>query len=314
MKIIQIPFLCATALVAPALPAGESATTALLQAVEARDLSAVEISLAAGANPNARVGNKSVLARLLGDDCHSAKPGMVYALLQAGAVPEGLEEASYWERSVYAPYFSLKRGEKVTAAQAATMMEQAVDIGAPVWAKMALECGADPNGYCTGESDPQREGYTYLYRAVFGGECHYGDSLGTARVLLLGGADPNKPNVDGRVPLQCWRCWKEHMDILLGFGADPMVISSEGKTTLMYAGTGEAVQALLAAGVPWGARDKAGKSALWYALHSEYWGAARALLESAPEDEAEYARELLRLHRRTNAHFPVRLFEDVPGY
>ena len=290
MKIIQIPFFCATALVAPALPAGESATTALLQAVEARDLSAVETSLAAGANPNARVGNKSVLARLLGDDCHSAKPGM-----QAGAVPEGLEEASYWERSVYAPYFSLKRGEKVTAAQAAAMMEQAVDIGAPVWAKMALECGADPNGYCTGESDPQREGYTYLYRAVFGGECHYGDSLGTARVLLLGGADPNKPNVDGRVPLQCWRCWTEHMDILLGFGADPMVISSEGKTTLMYAGTGEAVQALLAAGVPWGARDKAGKSALWYALHSEYWGAARALLDSAPEDEAEYARELLRL-------------------
>lgn len=320
--------------VAPAVRGSESADAALLRAVEQRELSGVQAALVAGANPNVRAGKQSVLELLLSSGWHEAQEDMVYALVQAGAKPEGAELVEEWSRTVYEPYFALKLGKKPTAAQAADMMERAVYTGEPVWVKMALECGADPNGHCADTFDPTHEGWTYLYRAIFGGECHYGDSPGTARALLEGGANPNLANADGLVPLQCWRCWEEQISVLLDFGADPRLAEKmpqtpnannelltrplflraasadfprllaaganplqrgrDGRTSLMNATTAEAVQLLLEAGVPWGARDAQGHTALWHALQGCHTAAVCALLETAPPAEQAYVQALLQ--------------------
>lgn len=333
MKAI-LGIVCAMVCVAPAVSGAESADAALLRAVEQRDFSGVQAALAAGANPNARAGKQSVLELLLSGGWHAAQPDMVYALVQAGARPEGAEQVEEWSRAVYEPYFAMKLGTPPTAAQAADMMERAVDSGEPVWVKMALDCGADPNGYCAGTFDPSHEGWTYLYRAIYGGECHYGDSPGTARALMEGGANPNLPNMDGRVPLQCWRCWEEQISVLLDFGADPRLAEKmpqtpnannelftrplfqraasadfprllaaganplqrgrDGCTSLMNATTAEAVKLLLEVGVPWGARDAQGHTALWHALQGCHTAAVRALLETAPPAEQAYVRALLQ--------------------
>ena len=261
---------------------------------------------------------------------------MAFAGISAvcSAKPAGVEAALEWYPEIYGPYAELKRGEKTTAAQAAEMMEMAVESGEPLWVKMALECGADPNGRCTGSIDPQSEGRTYLYRAIFGGECHYGDSPGTARVLLEAGADPNLTSADGKVPLQCWRCMEEQISVLLDFGADPRLAATmptqqnerneifarplflrassedfarllaagadpqqrgrDGRSSLMHAKTGEAVRLLLQAGVPWGVRDSQGRTALWYALDGCHTSAVQALLEEVPAAEQAYVRELLQ--------------------
>ncbi len=322
------------ALIAPNVCHADSATTALQTAVQTNDWQGVQAALAAGANPNCRVNGRAALEHAITPPWHNAKPTIAYALLQAGATPEGAEKAAPWGQHIYAPYFTLKRGEQPTPTQAAQMMEYALDSGVPSWIRMALECGADPNGYCSGELAPQTEGWTYLYRAIIGGECGYVDSVGTARELLLAGANPNKRNINGLVPLQSWRCRDEKVTVLLDFGADPklantpeqipggstmftsapllqransadiprlltgganpMLLNSNGDTSLMYAETAEAVQALLCAGVSWSARNKDGETALHKALKQHHIGAVRALLDTRPEHERAYALKLLK--------------------
>ncbi|MBR2126815.1 MAG: ankyrin repeat domain-containing protein [Akkermansia sp.] len=320
------------AMIAPAVCPAAPADTDLQKAVRANDLQGVQAALAAGADANCRVNGRPALLHAITAPWHDAKPAIAYALLQAGATPEGTEQAPTWNRAVYAPYFALKRGEKPTPVQAAQMMEYALDSGVPAWAQMALECGADPNGHCTGELDPQSEGCTYLYRAIIGGECHYIDSVATARVLLQAGADPNKRSLNGLVPLQSWRCRDERISVLLDFGADPklantqphhpgteftnspllhratpadiprllaagadpMQLSSAGNTALMHAETAEAVHALLTAGVPWSARNKAGETALHIALQQRHTAAVHALLATMPDHERDYTHKLLK--------------------
>lgn len=333
------------AIIAPAVCPADTADTDLQKAVWGNDLQGVQAALAAGADANCRVNGRPALLHAITAPWHDAKPAIAYALLQAGATPEGTEQAPTWNRAVYAPYFALKRGEKPTPVQAAQMMEYALDSGVPAWALMALECGADPNGHCTGELDPQSEGCTYLYRAIIGGECHYIDSVATARVLLQAGADPNKRSLNGLVPLQSWRCRDERISVLLDFGADPklantqphhpgteftnspllhratpadiprllaagadpMQLSSAGNTALMHAEMAEAVHALLTAGVPWNARNKAGETALHIALQQRHTAAVHALLATMPDHERDYTHKLLK-----EQFAEVVMFSDCP--
>jgi ankyrin repeat protein len=73
-----------------------------------------------------------------------------------------------------------------------------------------------------------------------------------------------------------------------------MQLSINGDTALMHAETAEAVQALLTAGVPWSARNKAGETALHIALQQRHTAAVHALLATMPDHERDNAHKLLK--------------------
>ena len=70
------------------------------------------------------------------------------------------------------------------------------------------------------------------------------DRSSTLQLLLLKGADPNKPNSMGLTPL-VWACTRPEMvRILLAHSADPSILTSQGITALHFAARGGSVEAI----------------------------------------------------------------------
>lgn len=133
-------------------------------------------------------------------------------------------------------------------------------------------------------------------------------------MLLDFGADPKLANTQPHHPGTEFtnspllhRANSADIPRLLAAGANPMQLNSNGDTALMHADTAEAVQALLTAGVPWGARNKAGETALYTALQQRHTEAVRALLATMPDHERDYTHQLLK-----DMFAEVVMFSDSP--
>ena len=178
-------------------------------------------------------------------------------------------------QQAYARYELTLAGAKADAEQAQSMLLFGVCYGYPAFIERALACGASPNGMADGAAYTFVDGETYLFTALDGFECHYdGDKTASLRVLLAGGADPNLPNrKDGLVPLLCWCCTAEQMELLLRYGADVNVTDDNGRNVLMRKlkhdfplKCEKMIRVLVSAGLSLNHKDDSGFTVLDYAL------------------------------------------------
>ena len=209
----------------------------------------------------------------------------IRAALQAGADPNkevngktamAVAERISWDmQQAYARYELTLAGAKADAEQAQSMLLFGVCYGYPEFIERALACGASPNGMADGTEYTFVDGETYLFTALDGFECHYdGDKTASLRVLLAGGADPNLPNrKNGLVPLLCWCCTPEQMELLLRHGADVNVTDAEGRNVLMRKlkpafplKCEKMIRVLVSAGLSLNHRDNSGRTVMDYAL------------------------------------------------
>ena len=108
---------------------------------------------------------------------------------------------------------------------------------------------------------------------------HMAANIGTAEcvaVLLSAGANPNKPDSNGVVPLHfaARNGFKDCCKLLLNKGADPKVPDNDGLTSVHWAalsGRNELLADLLSRNIELNVRDKMGQTALHFAaMHGHY--------------------------------------------
>lgn len=146
---------------------------------------------------------------------------------------------------------------------------------------LLLEAGADTELLTD-------HGETALSRAAAEGH------LAVAELLLDAGAAPNRPvGFDGKTALMVAAEWRreELVSLLLARGADPTILSSDGRTAVHFAaglgyGQGNAVSIvtkLLEAGCPANLRGEGAETALFPAARFESADVVRSLLEGGAD-------------------------------
>ena len=229
--------------------------------------------------------HEALQSRLRGMSQMPAYVDGIRSALQAGADPnrevngktamDVAERISWDMQQAYARYELTLAGAKADAEQAQSMLLFGACYGYPDFIERALACGASPNGMADGATYTFVDGETYLFTALDGFECHYdGNKTESVRALLAGGADPNIPNrKDGLVPLLCWWCTPEQMELLLRHGADVNVTDAEGRNVLMRKlkhafplKCEKMIRLLVSAGLSLNHKDNSGLSVMDYAL------------------------------------------------
>jgi ankyrin repeat protein len=278
------------ALIAPLEAAGATDIAgergdALIGAVHAHDVDAVQRALSAGSAPNikdnrgvpvlvlaARGGDSAIVAALVkaGANVHASPQNDVTPLISAiehGSAPIVKELLSAGARADQPDRLhrtplqvaSQLRSTEITAlllAASATVDPSALTgaalVGNVELVRMLLQHGADPNA---------NNGHA-LSEATRG--CYRHDNTEAVRTLLDAGADPNLAEL-GALSRAAGQCEPETVRLLLAHRANPNARDLNGWTPLTYAVTAgrvEIVRILIAAGADVNARDDAGKNIL----------------------------------------------------
>lgn len=251
---------------AGASPATDDPEAALVAAIRGGDLRALTQALAAGADPNARLGGDPALCAAIMEGHGKLAVALLRAGADANATREiGQQSALWWAAGngdLEVVDALLAKGATVDARDqwGANPLQQAASSGHVEVLRLLLRRGADLH-------TPYHDGRSVLNFAIRGGQ------LAGVKALLDAGADlQSKQSVFTPLAFACFEGTTPMVKLLVQRGADVEQTIDyqglQGATPLMLAaqaGKVKMIEALLAGGADPSRRDRKGRTAADYA-------------------------------------------------